>query len=240
MGMAEPEMFEQSDLSDKQFEDVLEKLAEIPSHQSPITGQVAVLCFRFMEDTGCRVNETIHVKKKDINFKTRILLVTQPKSTAKCKCSKWKNKDSFSRARVLVSADPNCPQCHGKGRWHKPQRTTITPRIIPALKNYCDELKDDELLFPISRVSLWKWGKKAGEMANINIFQQKDEKFIEGVFLHLFRQMCAKRMLRDAKLDNYKHELVICKLRHSVQIVTERYTKIDINYLLGWENKIYQ
>ena len=56
----------------------------------------------------------------------------------------------------------------------------------------------------------------------------------------MFRQMAAKRMLRDAKLDNYKHELVICKLRHSVQIVTERYTKIDINYLLGWENKIYQ
>ena len=234
------EIVEQSDLSPEQFENLLVELEKIPSYQSPINGQVAVLCFRFMEDTGCRVNETIHVKKKDINFKTRILTVTQPKSTSKCKCSKWKNKDDYSRARTLVYADPNCPKCHGKGRWKKPQHTTITPRLIHELEQYCLELKDDELLFPISRVSLWKWGKKAGQNADINIFQQKDEKFIEGVFLHLFRQMCAKRMLRDAKLDNYKHELVICKLRHSVQIVTERYTKIDINYLLGWENKIYQ
>ena len=166
--------------------------------------------------------------------------MTQPKSTSKCKCSKWKNKDDYSRARTLVYADPNCPKCHGKGRWKKPQHTTITPRLIHELEQYCLELKDDELLFPISRVSLWKWGKKAGQNADINIFQQKDEKFIEGVFLHLFRQMCSKRILRDAGLDHYKHELVICKLRHSVQIVTERYTKIDINYLLGWENKIYQ
>lgn len=234
------EIVEQSDLSPEQFENLLVELEKIPSYQSPINGQVAVLCFRFMEDTGCRVNETIHVKKKDINFKTRILTVTQPKSTSKCKCSKWKNKDDYSRARTLVYADPNCPKCHGKGRWKKPQHTTITPRLIHELEQYCLELKDDELLFPISRVSLWKWGKKAGQNADINIFQQKDEKFIEGVFLHLFRQMCSKRILRDAGLDHYKHELVICKLRHSVQIVTERYTKIDINYLLGWENKIYQ
>ena len=83
-------------------------------------------------------------------------------------------------------------------------------------------------------------GQKGRGNGQYQHLSAKDEKFIEGVFLHLFRQMCAKRMLRDAKLDNYKHELVICKLRHSVQIVTERYTKIDINYLLGWENKIYQ
>ena len=234
------EIVAQSDLSPEQFENLLVELEKIPSYQSPINGQVAVLCFRFMEDTGCRVNETIHVKKKDINFKTRILTVTQPNSTSNCKCSKWKNKDDYSRARTLVYADPNCPKCHGKGRWKKPQHTTITPRLIHELEQYCLELKDDELLFPISRVSLWKWGKKAGQNADINIFQQKDEKFIEGVFLHLFRQMCSKRILRDAGLDHYKHELVICKLRHSVQIVTERYTKIDINYLLGWENKIYQ
>ena len=240
MSMAEPGFTEQSDLSPNQFQDVLFELEKIPSSRSPLTGPEAVLCFEFMEDTGCRVNETIHVKKKDINFRTRILLVTQPKSTVKCKCSKWKNKNSYSRVRVLVSADRNCTTCYGKGKWHKPQRTTITPRLIPKLQEYCDTLDDNDLLFPISRVSLWKWGKKAGKNAKIDIFQQKDERFIEGVFLHLFRQMAAKRMLRDAKLDNYKHELVICKLRHSVQIVTERYTKIDINYLLGWENKIYQ
>lgn len=222
-------------LTPEQFSDLLVELEKIPTNRAPISGEIAVLCFRFMEDTGCRVTETINVKKEDINFRTKILTVTQPKTERKCKCATWQYKDVYTRVRVLVHADKNCDKCHGKGKWKKPQRTTFTGRIAKQLEAYCESLQDDEYLFPISRQSLWVWGKKAGENAGIDIFQQKDEKFIEGIFLHLFRQMCALRMLRDGKQDNYKHELVSCKLRHSERIVTDRYTKIDINYLLGWE-----
>ena len=226
-------------LTEKQFQDMLIELKSIPTYRSPIPGEIAVLCFRFMEDTGCRVTETIHVKKRDINFKTKILVVTHPKSEKKCKCSVWRYKDVYTRTMILISSDRDCSKCHGKGKWKKPQRTTFTSRIINDLSAYCDTLDDEDYLFPISRQSLWVWGKKAGVNAKIDIFQQKEERFIEGVFLHLFRSMCALRMLKDAKLDNYKHELVSCKLRHSERIVTDRYTKIDINYLLGWESKIY-
>jgi integrase len=224
-------------ISDIQFNDLLLELKEIPSNKSPISGEIAVLCFRFMDDTGCRVTETIHVKKRDINFNNFILTVTNPKTEKKCKCSKW--GWSESRTRKLLSVDKKCPICKGKGRWKKPQRTTFTNRIKKELLQYCETLDNDDYLFPISRQSLWKWGKRAGIHAKIDIFQQKEERLIEGIFLHLFRSRCAFRILKDAAQDNYKRELVICKLRHSSPTVTDLYTRIDINYLLGWEKKTY-
>ena len=228
---------ESAQITHQQFQDLLFELEKIPSHRAPIDGDTAVLCFEFMEDTGCRVTETVHVKKQDINFNNHILTVTNPKTEKKCKCSVWGWTEV--RTRKLVSVDKNCKVCKGKGKWKKPQRTTITNRIKTKLQKYCDTLADDEYLFPVSRQSLWKWGKKAGVNAKIDIFQQKEEKLIEGIFLHLFRSMCAFRILRDAVNDKYKRELVICKLRHSSPTVTDLYTKIDINYLLGWERKFY-
>lgn len=230
---------EQHILTPEQFQRFLDEVETVPAKRSPIDGKVARLCFEFMEDTGCRITETLHVKKQDIDFKTRIVTVTHPKSEKECKCSRWKYKDQYSRVRVLDYADPNCRFCFGKGKWKKPQRTTITPRIIPKLYNYCKYLHDDDLLFPISRVSMWKFGKLAGINAKIDIFQQKDEKLIKGVFLHLFRALCSLRITKDAVNDPYQDQLVSCKLRHSPRIVTERYTRIDINYLLAWEARNY-
>ena len=62
-------------LTPEQFSDLLVELEKIPTNRAPISGEIAVLCFRFMEDTGCRVTETINVKKEDINFRTKILTV---------------------------------------------------------------------------------------------------------------------------------------------------------------------
>jgi len=225
-------------ITDDQFNNLLFELEKIPSSRAPINGVIASLCFRFMEDTGCRVTETIHVKKQDINFNNFILTVTNPKTEKKCKCSKWGWTET--RIRKLISVDKNCKVCNGKGRWKKPQRTTFTNRIKQDLLKYCNSLDDEEYLFPISRQSLWKWGKMAGIHAKIDIFQQKEEKLIEGIFLHLFRSRCAFRILKDAKSDNYKRELVICKLRHSSPTVTDLYTRIDINYLLSWEKNTYK
>lgn len=225
-------------ISDMQFDELLFQLKDIPTYQSPIPGEIAVLCFRFMEDTGCRVTETIHVKKQDINFNNFILTVTHPKTEEKCKCSKWGWTEN--RTRKLLRVDKNCPKCKGKGKWKKPQRTTFTNRIKRELFQYCEKLENDDILFPISRQSLWKWGKKAGERAKIDIFQQKKERLIEGIFLHLFRSRCAFRILKDGINDPYRRELVLYKLRHSPPTTTDIYSIIDINYLLGWERKTYQ
>lgn len=232
-------LVEANNLSDLQLNSFYNEVSRLPSFRSPIPAKDAAMSYKFMEDSGCRVTETIHVRKQDINFNTRILTVTHPKSETTCDCSVWKYRDLVSRVRVLDSSDPNCPKCHGKGKWKKPQKTTITPRFLFELRQYCEPLKDDQLLFPIHRKTLWQWGKKAGYLAGINIFQQKEEKLIEGIFLHLFRALCSKRTLRDAKADPYKDQIVACKLRHSYQTVTDRYTKIDINYLWSWEERTY-
>ena len=230
---------EANNLTDDEIQNFYKELENIPSMKAPLTGKQAVLCCKFMEDTGCRVNETIHVKKKDIDFGTRILTVTEPKVEHTCKCSVWEYRDLQSRIRVLKSSDSNCSRCHGKGKWKKPQATTITPRIVKELREYCDTLKDDDILFPVHRYTLWKWFKRAGVQAGIRIFQRKEEKIIKGVFLHLFRALCSKRMTKDAMNDPFKDQLVAKKLRHSFGTVTDRYTKIDINYLWNWEEKTY-
>ena len=226
-------------LTQKDIENFYEQLEKIPTFKSPLDGKSTVLCFEFMEDTGSRVTETIHVKKKDVNFKTRVLTITHPKTEAQCKCSKWKYRDEYTRVRVLESSDPNCIHCFGKGKWKKPQLTTITPRIYQKLIDYCRPMKDEDYLFPVSRQSLWKWGKKAGQLAELNIFKQKKEQLVEGVFLHLFRALCSLRMTRDAKDDLYTQQLISCKLRHSFQAMVDRYTVLDIGYLLSWEDKTY-
>lgn len=232
-------LIEANNLTEQQLDSFYFEVNKIPSLRAPLDGKDTVLSFKFMEDTGCRVNEMIHIKKKDINLRTRILTITEPKVSALCDCASWRYKDLYSRIRVIDHADKDCKKCNGLGRWKEPQKTTITPRLIDSIKSYSESKKDEDLLFPIHRATLWKWGKKAGEKANINIFQVKKSKEIDGIFLHLFRALCSKRMIRDAKNDDYKDQLVACKLRHSFGTVTDRYTKIDINYLWNWEESIY-
>lgn len=233
-------LVEANNLTNEQLDIFYNEIRKIPSLRSPLTGDEGVLAFKFMEDTGSRVNEMVHIRKKDINLKTRILTITEPKVSTLCDCASWRYKDLYSRIRIIDHADSNCNKCKGFGRWKAPQKTTITPRLIGVIRDYSENMKDEDLLFPVHRSTLWKWGKKAGEAAQINIFQVKKTREIDGIFLHLFRALCSKRMLRDAKNDDYKDQLVACKLRHSFGTVTDRYTKIDINYLWNWEEKTYE
>jgi len=233
-------MVEANQIPSERYNLFLDKVEMIPTNHSPINGKVARLGFEFMEDTGLRITETLNVKKQDIDFDTRILTVTHPKSEKQCKCSTWKYKDLQTRQRTLASVDKDCKVCGGKGKWKKPQRTTFTPRIRDILLEYCDTLEPTDHLFTASRVSFWKWSKKAGVKAGIHIFQQKEERMIKGMYLHLFRAFCSKRTLKDARDDDFKDQLVAAKLRHTFATVTDRYTKIDINYLINWENSVYE
>lgn len=233
-------LLESNNLTATQFQSFLEEIEKIPSSKSMIDGKGVRLCFEVMEDTGARTNETIHIRKKDVDFRTNIITIVQPKSSKLCKCATWSYHDGHTRSKVIEKTDPLCKICHGLGRFKKPQRATFTKRIYDKLRDYCNSLhNDDDLLFPVSRQSIWKWAKRAGVNAKINIFQQKDEKLIEGVFPHLFRAMCALRVIRDSQGNPYKDQLVIIKLRHHIPIVTMKYTRIDINYLLAWEKETY-
>lgn len=230
---------EANELTDSQVQAFLSNLEYLPAARAPIHGKGLRLLFEFMEDTGSRVTEALHTRKQDLNFETRIWVVTHPKSESQCPCSRWKYRDLYSRSRILDYADPQCDKCHGKGKYKKPQKTTFTPRLWHKLQDYTKNLKNEDLLWPVSRVSVWRWGKKAGEKAGIRIFQEKENITIKGIFPHLFRALCSKRMAAIAKDDKYKDALVACKMRHSYKVVTDRYTKITIGYLFTFESKIY-
>ena len=232
-------LIEANELTDGQYQAFLQEMENTPSTRSPISGYAARLCFEFMEDTGLRASETIHVRKRDLDWRTNILTVTYPKTHARCKCSKWKYADMYSRRQVLAYANPECRTCRGRGTWKRPQHATFTNRIMPRLQAYTESMKDDDILFDVDRTTLWRWAKKAGERAGINIFQQKRERKIEGVFLHLFRALCSKRTTAIAMGDKYKDAIVMRKMRHSYKVVTDRYTEITIGYLVSFERRIY-
>ena len=226
-------------ISPEQLESFYQEIEKIPSSRVPIDGKAARLAYEFMEDTGLRVTELIHVKVKDINLTNRILTVTMPKVSRRCKCSRWKNKNEYSQAKVLEYADPLCSVCHGRGRWKKPQRTTISPRIWNKVTDYISKLGQEDRLFPVSRNALWEWAEKAGRKAGLNISIIKKDKTITNMFNHFFRALCTIRMKRDAKNDDFKDELIMCKRRDTYDTHVDRYTEIDINYLLAWEEKTY-
>ena len=107
MDYEEQAMIEANNLSDLQLKSFYRELRNIPSLRSPLTGDEAILAMMFMEDTGVRVNELGHIKKKDINARTRILTVTEPKVSALCECAHWRYKYLYSRVRIIDHADPN-------------------------------------------------------------------------------------------------------------------------------------
>jgi integrase len=80
---------------------------------------------------------------------------------------------------------------------------------------------------------MWKYYRNAGRLAGLNIFESQDQRNISNVWTHLLRKSCAKRM-EDL---GAKESLIARKLRHSSGSVTQRYTKVDINALLDWEEK---
>ncbi len=90
----------------------------------------------------------------------------------------------------------------------------------------------DEILFHTSRSTVWYYAKNAGILAGLNIFEEQENKQIHGIWTHLFRKSCAKRMLYDG--DSPK-PLVQKKLRHSFREAIDTYIRADINTLLAWE-----
>ena len=119
----------------------------------------------------------------------------------------------------------------GKG---KIQKTTILPSDATRLKKFFEKFdcKDDEQIFRTSRSTVWYYAKNAGLLAGLNIAEEQDNKQINGIWTHLFRKSCAKRMLYDGDAPR---PLVQKKLRHSFLEAVDTYLRADINALLKWE-----
>jgi len=152
---------------------------------------------------GLRISEVLQLKKEDFNFERNILTLE-------------KTKTGFKKKAGL--------------KVRKKQFTSIPPDLPESCKLSILRHDSDKLLFPFTRQLMWSYVKKAAKMADLELGEQQDERFIEGAWTHLIRKSRAKMMIEKGASE----VLVKVKLRHTFS-VTERYTKPDINGLIKWE-----
>jgi integrase len=116
----------------------------------------------------------------------------------------------------------------GKGKY---QKTTIPPYLVETLRRYIKRFSPSDRIWDINRQNAWRYYKDAGRMAGLNVFEENELHDVEGVFTHLFRKSCSKRMQELGA----SRELRMLKLRHSMKDAHDAYDKVDINALLKWE-----
>jgi len=147
-----------------------------------------------------RISEVLNLKYSDFNFERKILTLN-------------KTKTGFKKKEGV--------------KVRKKQFTSIPPDF-EWLWN--DEIHE-EIIFPhLTRQLIWAYVKKAAKMANLELGEQQDERYIDGAWTHLIRKSRAKMMIEKGAPE----VMVKVKLRHTFS-VTERYTKPDINALIKWE-----
>lgn len=111
------------------------------------------------------------------------------------------------------------------------QKTTLPPRLIPILEKYLKRFSNYDQIFPINRQNAWRYAKDAGRLAGLSIFEEHENHDIEGVWTHMFRKACSKRMQELGA----SRELRMLKLRHAFKDAHDTYDKVDINALLKWK-----
>jgi len=141
-------------------------------------------------------------------------------------------KDNFDlNHRILYLVNP-------KTKKGGVQKTTIPPPLIADLMYFLDLKKrfpKDLPLFRIGQTAAWTYCKQGGELANLNIFEELENRSIEGMFTHIFRKSYAKFMEENGATPS----LIMLKGRWKPRAVYQFYTKPSLMNLLNWESKIF-
>lgn len=110
------------------------------------------------------------------------------------------------------------------------QRTTILGRDIEDMKDYLSNKVVNMPVFPVSRQMIHKKFKQMCKDSGQHFFWQKEERSFKDN-PYLLRSSRAKIMEQKGA----EYSLIALKLRHKNQMVTMRYTAVDIHALLNWE-----
>lgn len=167
----------------------------------------AILWIQFC--CGLRISEVLRLTAGDFDFEKKILTLSRTKT-------------GFKRVK-------------GK-RVRKPQFTSIPPDFPGWIKNWIVVLPEYLQLFPYRRELIYSYYKEAGDVAELDIGEQQEERYIEGVWTHLIRKSRAKIMIELDPNNAKIMQLVKVKLRHKFD-TTERYTRPDLNALIKWESQ---
>lgn len=113
------------------------------------------------------------------------------------------------------------------------QKTTILPYDVKSIERFLSKFSDCDQLFPVTRSTVWRYYKNASRLGGMNIFEAKDEIEISGAWTHLMRSSCAK-MYEEIGAN---HSIIQKKLRHGGRDVTDRYTKVDLQTVLDFDEQ---
>lgn len=116
------------------------------------------------------------------------------------------------------------------------QKTTILPYDVKPYERFTNKFSENEKLFPITRSTAWRYIKNASILGGLNIYEAKDQIEINGAWTHLLRSSCAK-MYQELGAS---YGMIQRKLRHRPSSVTDRYTKVDLQSLIDWEEEHLQ
>lgn len=179
--------------------------------RSSMSADSFVTAFRVQYGCGLRISETLNLKKRDLDLNHRLVTISKPKTGHRVT---FKSNGSFVDNIT-------------------PQRTTILPYDINMLEKYMSGLSKDDKLFTANRHIMWQYAKDAGNLAGLRIGEIQNIKTIDGVWTHLMRKSCSKRM-RDLGATR---ELSMVKLRHVNHDAHDTYDRPDLNTLLEWEHQ---
>lgn len=117
-----------------------------------------------------------------------------------------------------------------KASTHK-KETTIPPNIIKELSTYLETLGHNEKLFPVSEISLWRYVKIVGEMANLDgLSKTRKKRKIVGAYPLLFRDSYRKYMSQLGADE----DLIDLKMR---SFSGTGYGGYNIENLKNWESE---
>lgn len=115
------------------------------------------------------------------------------------------------------------------------QKTTMLPYDIKPFERFLHKIgvKENERIWDITRSTAWKYYKNASIMGDLHICGIKEVKIIDNAWTHLLRSSCA-RMYEDL---GAKESLIARKLRHSPNSMTQRYTKVELQAVLNFDEE---
>ena len=124
----------------------------------------------------------------------------------------------------------------GKTKTHSHDKASFPLSFSKELWDYLTlertELSRTDLLFPISRNTIYRWLMLIGKALNITAWTTTQKESGEKTKTHIFRKSIGKDMLyKKAPLN-----IIMNKLRHTNLATTSQYLKLNLSDVQSWEN----
>ena len=125
----------------------------------------------------------------------------------------------------------------GKTKTHSHDKASFPQSFSEELQTYLNternNLSKTDLLFPISRQTIYVWLMEIGKALKITAWTTTQKESGEKTKTHIFRKSIGKDMLyKKAPLN-----IIMNKLRHTNLATTSQYLKLNLSDVQSWENE---